>query len=244
MTPRSRSSSSRSDHGLQRGPAAAVLGGEVVDHEFVDGQVTQWPAAAGERADLIGGRGAAADDDAGILVAESAVAGARIGDLPRGAVLEVDLVLVLVEVGWHLDLGADRPEHSPGIVAGLHRERQSAAEVPVLTPEELLEVTAHPDCCHVWVCPGREEDPELQLTARLVAPELPGPASLIHEDHRLPLGRGRMRRKTHSVVASPSLVSAPSLSLYRDRARRTANRRSSRTPAARGLAVASDLGCP
>ena len=158
-------------------------------------QVTQWPATTGEGPDLVGGRGAAADHDAGVLVAEPAVAGARIGDLPRGAVLEVDLVLVLVEAGGHLDLGADRPEHSAGIVAGLYRQRQSAAEVPVLTTQLVLEVAAGPDGRDVWVRPGREEHPELQLSTRFVAPELPGPATLIHEDHRpTHLGKGMLTK--------------------------------------------------
>src|SRR5437763_15926332 len=78
--------------GINRRSLAAKAGGEVIDHQLVDDQVSQWPTHPERNRPI----GRVTDNEPGVL-RPCDLPGARIGDPSTRAVGECDVVLVLIK---------------------------------------------------------------------------------------------------------------------------------------------------
>src|SRR5437660_127598 len=131
---------------------------------------------------------ATADDEGGVLIVAPAVARAGVAHLPRRAVGEPDVILVLVETGRYLDVSPMGPQRSFGVQAP--RQNGRGGEVPIGLAEVALKVASHPDPGDARIAIARplgsglellwrasaigEEELELDGAPRPVVTNLPG----------------------------------------------------------------------
>ena len=171
---------------VERRPHTALAGGAVVDHQFVDDQVAERPAAAGKRPHQVVRRPAAADDQGRVQVAAAAVAGERVAHPADrfGRVAEADQVLVLVETGGQGLVSGTGPGFALGV--GLAHQLRRTRRIPVPAAQVVLEVAAHADGIDVVGQAAflvREEHPKRGAAAVPVVADLPGTEPLLHVVH-------------------------------------------------------------
>ena len=174
-------------HRVERRAHTALARSAVVDHQFVDDQVAERPAAAGERPHQVVRRLAAADDKGRVQVAAAAVAGKGIAHPADrlGRVAEADQVLVLVEPGGQDAVRGPAPDLA--LEVGFADQLRRTCRVPVRAAGQVvLEVAAHADGVDVVgqaVFLVREEQAEFRLPLVAVVTNLTGTEPLAHVPH-------------------------------------------------------------